>query len=259
VAQYVEVEQAVGMSGLRVVLSPGVPGPWSEAAKGIVYVKKIPYVKVRQELAGENVALLNWTKQTTAPAFVYNNERPRTIWNDQLILAERIAPEPALIPSNIEDRALMFGYSNELCGENGFGWSRRLMLHHVTLTDPKASEEARKRSVFMGNKYGYAPQIAEGAPARCVEVLRLLANRLATQRARGSRFFVGDRLSALDIYWAAFAALIQPLPDELCKIPPAFRERYTCKEPRMMAAVTPQLLAHRDFIYHEYLELPLDM
>ena len=120
-AQYIEVEQAVGMSGLRVVLSPGGPGPWSEAAKGILYVKKIPYVKVRQEPAAENVALLNWTKQTTAPAFVYNNERPRTIWNDQLILAERIAPEPALIPSNIEDRALMFGYSNELCGENGFG------------------------------------------------------------------------------------------------------------------------------------------
>ena len=92
-----------------------------------------------------------------------------------------------------------------------------------------------------------------------MEVLRLLANRLEAQRARGSRFFVGDRLSALDIYWAAFAALIQPLPDELCKIPPAFRERYTCKEPRMMAAVTPQLLAHRDFICQEYLELPLDM
>jgi hypothetical protein len=26
-----------------------------------------------------------------------------------------------------------------------------------------------------------------------------------------------------------------------------------------MAAVTPQLLAHRDFVYHEYLEQPLDM
>src|ERR1700731_4849816 len=110
-AQYVEVEQAMGMPGLRVVLSPGVPGPWSEAAKGILYVKKIPYVKVRQELGGENIPLLNWTKQTTAPAFVYNNERPRTICNGQLILAERLAPEPALIPSSIEDRALMFGFS----------------------------------------------------------------------------------------------------------------------------------------------------
>src|SRR5260370_6526535 len=129
------------------------------------------YVKVRHAPAGENVALLNWASQSTAPAFVYNNERPRTIWNGQVILAERIAPEPALIPSNIEDRALMFGYSNELCGENGFGWSRRLMMHHVTLIDPKASEEARKRSGFMGNKYGYAPHIPEAAPAPCVRHL----------------------------------------------------------------------------------------
>ena len=53
--------------------------------------------------------------------------------------------------------------------------------------------------------------------------------------------------------------MIQPLTDDLCKIPAAFRERYTCKDPQMMAVVTPQLLAHCDFIYHEYLELPLDM
>ena len=37
-AQYVEVEDAMKMSGLRVVLSPGVPGPWSESAKGILHV-----------------------------------------------------------------------------------------------------------------------------------------------------------------------------------------------------------------------------
>src|SRR5260370_12275550 len=122
-AECIDVDQAIGMTGLRVVLSPGVPGPWSEAAKGILHVKKIPYVKVRQELGGENVPLLNWTKQTTAPAFVYNNERPRTIWNDQLILAERLPPQPALIPSNIEDRALVVGYSNGLCGENACGGS----------------------------------------------------------------------------------------------------------------------------------------
>jgi hypothetical protein len=141
-AQYVDVEQAVGMSGLRVVLSPGVPGPWSEAAKGILHVKRIPYVKVRQEVGGENAALLRWTAQTTAPAFVYENERPRSIWNDQLYLAERLKPEPPLIPEDIGDRALMFGLSNELCGEIGFGWSRRLMLLHPTMTDPNASEAA---------------------------------------------------------------------------------------------------------------------
>ena len=45
-AEYLSVEQACPMSGLRLVLSPGVPGPWSEAAKGILSMKKIPYVRV---------------------------------------------------------------------------------------------------------------------------------------------------------------------------------------------------------------------
>lgn len=258
-AQYVEIEQAIGMSGLRVVLSPGVPGPWSEAAKGILHVKKIPYTKVRQEVGGENLPLLKWTAQTTAPAFVYNDERPRSLWNDQLFLAERLAPEPALIPEAIEDRVLMFGLSNELCGENGFGWARRLMLFHQTLGDPNAPEAAKKGMAFIANKYGYAPHLAEAAPARVAQILRAIASQLESQRAKGSRFLVGDRLSALDIYWAAFAALLQPLPEELCPMPRGYRRLYTCTDPAVMQAATPQLLAHREFIYHEYLELPVDL
>src|SRR5271168_3677446 len=118
-AQYIDVDDAIGIPGLRVVLTPGVPGPWSEAAKGILYVKKIPYVKVRQELGGENLALKRWSAQTTAPVFAYNDERPRTIWSDQLYLAERLAPNPPLIPAKLEERVSMFGLANEICGENG--------------------------------------------------------------------------------------------------------------------------------------------
>src|SRR5580704_4306178 len=108
-AQYIEVEQALGMPGLRVVLSPGVPGPWSESAKGILHVKKLPYDKVRQIVGGPNEALRKWTSQETAPSFIYNDERPRNLWNDQLNLAERLAPEPALVPEDIDDRERMFG------------------------------------------------------------------------------------------------------------------------------------------------------
>ena len=35
---------------------------------------------------------------------------------------------------------LMFGYCNELCGERGYGWSKRLMLLHTVLTDSDADE-----------------------------------------------------------------------------------------------------------------------
>jgi glutathione S-transferase len=254
-----EVDQAIAMNGLRVVLSPGVPGPWSEAAKGILYVKKLPYTKVRQELGGDNLPLLRWSAQTTAPVFVYENERPRSLWNDQLYLAERLAPEPPLIPETLEQRALMFGLANELCGENGLGWSRRLMMLHVTLGNPNAPEPARSGAGFLGRKYGYAPAAAEAAPRRVAEILQTLSVQLDSQRRSASRFLVGDRLSALDIYWAAFAALIQPLPDELCHMSAGFRRMYTCSDSAVMAAASPQLLAHRDFVYHQFLELPVDL
>jgi glutathione S-transferase len=89
--------------------------------------------------------------------------------------------------------------------------------------------------------------------------LRALNSQLESQRKNGSRFFVGDRLSALDIYWAAFAALIDPLPDELCRMSPGFRRIYTCNDPMVAAEVSSQLLAHRDSVYKDFLELPVDL
>ncbi|HEY2526322.1 MAG TPA: hypothetical protein VGI29_14760 [Candidatus Binataceae bacterium] len=255
-AEYIEVEQARPMSGLRVVLTPGVPGPWSEAAKGILFVKKLPYAKVRQELGGANRALLDWTSQASAPVMVWNHEWPRSIWADQLNLAERLQPNPPLIPDKLEDRALMFGYANEICGENGFGWSKRLMIIHQGLANP--DEAGRRLFTYLAEKYGYDRAAAAAAPARLVGILHALTARLEQQRARGSRFFVGDALSALDIYWATFAALIDPLPDELCPLSPGFRRVYTNTDPDIKQATAPILLEHRDFIYRSFLQLPVD-
>jgi len=257
-AENIPIEQAVTISGLRVVLPAGIPGPWAEAVKGILYVKKIPFIRVRHDRA-DYTPLIRWTAQSSAPVMIYNDERPRSIWSDQLFLAERLQPEPALVPLSIDDRLLMFGLSNELCGENGFGWSRRLMLIHAAVNDPNATEEARKGMLAFGSKYGYSPGAAAAAPARVAEVVRALAARLEAQRSQGSRFLIGDRLSALDIYWAVFAALIEPLPDNLCPMPSEFRRRYLCEDPLVRSATTPQLLAHRDFTYHQYLELPVDL
>jgi glutathione S-transferase len=257
-AEYVDIEKATEMTGLRVVLPPGVPGPWGEAVKGILHIKKIPFTRVRHDRTNYS-PLLRWSAQSSSPVVVYNDERPRSVWSDQLFLAERLQPDPPLIPSNIEDRVLMFGLSNEICGENGFGWSRRLMLVHGAVTDPSAAEEARKGMLAFGSKYGYSATAAEAAPAHIAQIVGTLAGRLESQRSRGSRFFIGDQLSALDIYWAAFAALIDPLPENLCPMPADFRRRYICDDSTVRAAMTPQLLTHRDFIYHEYLELPVDL
>src|SRR5580658_4418334 len=256
-AEYVAIDKAVEMPGLRVVLMPGIPGPWGEAVKGFLHVKKIPYTKVIHDRR-DSSALVRWTAQSSFPVMIYNDERPRSVWSEQLCLAERIQPTPRLIPANLDERVTMFGLSNELCGENGLGWARRLLLIHGVAANPNADERARKGMLAFGGKYGYSQTSAEAAPARIAQIVAAFDARLESQHARGSRFLIGDQLSALDIYWAAFAALLQPLPLELCPMPPDLRRGYHYDDAGVQVAAAP-LLAHRDFIYREFLQLPVDL
>jgi hypothetical protein len=257
--QYASIEEARKMSGLRLILGAyAIPGPWREACKEIFRIKKIPYTPVTTiGKDGSDRELIEWTAQSSAPVAIWNDERPRSTWIEQLFLAERLQPTPPLIPANIEDRVLMFGYINEICGENGFAWSKRLTMIHGTVTNPQIDEPTRAFWLKFGAKYGYSAQAAEAAPARMAEILRFLSARLEQQQAKGSKFFIGNQLSALDVYWATFTALIQPLPPELCPMATAFRAFYTEKNPVVLAALSPLLLAHRDFIYQQYLELPV--
>jgi glutathione S-transferase len=252
------VEQARELPGLRLVLTTGVPGPWGESAKGFFQVKKVPFHRVAQQAGQPNQALYEWTGCRNAPVAVYEGQPSRSGWAEILFLAERIAPEPALIPEDPVERALMFGLAHEICGEQGFGWSRRLMLLHGVLArlpaDPPPSFDL---PVELGRRYGYSPGAAERASARVAQILELLSSRLRDQRARGSHFFVGERLSALDIQWAAFAAMVEPLPEALCPMNPMMRAGYTLSDQSVRAHCDPILLEHRDLIYQRYLELPV--
>jgi glutathione S-transferase len=256
---YASLEEARTLPGLRLILGAyAIPGPWREACKSLFYVKKVPYVPVASVgKDGSDRELREWTAQTSAPVAIWNDERPRSSWIEQLYLAERLQPNPPLNPANSDDRVLMFGYCNEICGETGFGWSKRLTMIHATVTHAQTDDATRRFWLQFGTKYGYSAAAAEAAPARMVAILRLLEARLEQQHARGSKFFIGDQLSALDIYWATFAALVQPLPPEQCPMATAFRAFYTEKNPVVTAAVSPLLLAHRDFIYRQYLEFPI--
>ncbi|MEE9607678.1 MAG: hypothetical protein V3U03_08040 [Myxococcota bacterium] len=259
-AEYVDVEKAKDLPGLRLVLSVGVPGPWGEAAKGVFHVKRVPFVRVRQDPGLPNEELERWTGHANAPLAIYADERPRSAWSEIVLLAERLAPESPLLPSDPERRALTFGYLHELAGEMGLGWCRRLtLLHEVLSLPPERAGAAREIVERLGQRYGYHPAAAEAAPRRAAEILRLFSERLRRQRERGSRFLVGAELSALDIYWAAFAALVEPLPPELCPMPEFLRRQYSASDPIVRGAADPLLLEHRDFIYREYLELPVDL
>ena len=256
-SEYVDVATAARAKGMRLVVTQGVPGPWGESAKGILHVKRIPYLKVAQEAAGENAALKAWTGHANAPVAVYDDEAPRAGWAEILALAERVAPIPRLIPEPARERALMFGYAHALCGELGLGWNRRLTGLDRML--PRDGDPLRGDGPIetLARRYGYTRENAIAASDRVAGTLAELSRVLREQRAAGSRFLVGDSLSALDIYWAAFAALIEPLPEDVCPMPDYLRAFYTLDDPSARSALDPELLAHRDFVYKTYLELPL--
>lgn len=257
-ANYISVEQARNMSGLRVVLPPA-PGPWAESIKGILYVKKLPYAMALHEVGTPSLALKEWTAQTSSPVVAWNDERPRSIWNDQLYLAERLAPEPRLIPEAIEDQVLMFGLANQLMAETGLVWNLRVLAIHRGQTNLKLNEKARAMVDFLAAKYQHGiPNEAEHASRRAAEIVALFVARLQQQHKRGSRFLIGESLSALDIYWAASCAMLRPLPPEHCNMPHWLRITYTANDPRVVDAIHPILLEHRDFIYQQYLQLPMD-
>ena len=250
---WVDVATAREQSGLRLVLSAGVPGPWGEGAKGIFHAKGIPFARVAQRPGGDNDALRAWTGRDDAPIAIWNDEKPRDNWIDIAMLAERIAPAPRLIPDAVADRALVFGLGRELCGELGLGWYRRLMLVHQLMQAAPELPITR----HLASRYGYDMKLAEAAPQHVVAILRAFSTQFASQREMGRRYLVGDALSALDIWWATFAAMIEPLPPELCPMRPDTRAAYAVRDPAVLAAADPALLAHRDFVYREYLELPV--
>jgi glutathione S-transferase len=253
--EYVSVEEAIKRRGVRMVVVGDVPSPWGEAAKGILHIKGIAWAAVR--LVYDSEPLREWAGQRSGPVLVYEDERPRSGWAEILLLAERLAPVPSLLPKDAADRALVFGLSHEICGEAGLGWSRRLQLVHAGLH--KAGGFPERVSKYLAKKYGYSPEAGAAAGGRVAELLGMLVARLKTQRQAGSRYYVGNALTATDVYSATFAAMFDPLPPEQCKIDATTRAAFILPDAQIQAALDPILFEHRDMMYREFLELPLSL
>lgn len=253
--QYVSVDDAIARGGLRMMVVGAVPSGWGEAAKGILHIKGLDWVAVR--LAYDSEPLKAWAGQRSGPVAVYENERPRSGWAEILLLAERLAPSPALLPADAAERALAFGLAHEICGEGGLGWSRRLQLVHAGLNCGGGFPD--RAAKYLARKYGYSLEAGAGAGARVASLLGMLAAQLEAQRAAGSRYFLGKTLTAVDIYSAAFMALFAPLPEDVCRMDAATRRAFETRDASTEAALALTLLAHRDMVYREHLELPLSL
>ena len=257
--EYVKVAAARELDGLRVALTAGIPAPWSEAAKALFAVKKIPFTAVLQAAGADNEELVAWTGHRNAPTAMYRDEPPRVTWLDILNLAERLQPEPSLVPAGIEDRILMNGLLNELAGEGGMLWSGRYLMFRGMEAALGAAAVAENP---MFRDYRYSAAAADAASAKMVEVLLQLEQQLERQLAAESRYLVGNRLSALDLYWACFSQTLDPLPHDVCPMPSGIRTAW-----ESVGAILSQeagyrlkacLVEHREFIFQEHIGLPLD-
>ncbi len=253
--QYLSVEEAIPRRGLRMVVVGQVPSPWGEAAKGIFHVKGIDFIAVR--LVYDNAALKAWAGELSAPVAIHDDEPPRSGWAEILMLAERLAPTPALLSLEPEARARALLLAEKFCGSDGLGWHRRLQLVHAGLT--KVGGFSERVAAYLAQKYDYDPARVERNAARVVELLGEFAGVLRAQRQAGRLYYLGETLSAVDIYSATFMALFKPLPAAAGAMHLVARAGFEYLDPPTAAALDPLLLEHRDMVYARHLVLPLSL
>ena len=253
-SRFISIAEAKDRRGLRIVCPRGVPSPWTEAAKGIFHVKKLDCQYAAAAKTDAADALQSWAGNSSIPVVAYEKETLRTGWAEILLLAERLAPQPALIPADAAQRAAMFGLSHEICGEMGLGWCVRLQMLKISM-DHSGAEAAGfppEVTARLASKYGFNPQHVAAARGRVLEILHMLDATLGERR-----YLIGESLSAADIYWATFANLLVPLPEEQLPAHRTIRAIYTSRDQGFIDAMTPRLREHQSYIYQQYLELPV--
>jgi len=253
--EFISLDEAAAMSqGLRITFVPGVQALYAEALKNICYVKGIPVIRALHPAMGvdketgedRQKRLYELTSQTSLPTMFYNEERPRSVWTEQLALAERIggADRPLLIPENFEARVEMFGLCAVVLGEDGLVWNMRIMNDGP-----------------LGRKYGYSDEASATAPAKVAEVITLLDRRLQQQSDQGSKYLVGDALSAVDIYWATMSMSITDTPPEIMPVTQQNQGMLkffaaNSRVPAIAEALTSRIEEHQHYILTTYCETP---
>lgn len=253
--KFISLDEAAAMTtGTRVTFAPGMPAVFSESLKNICFVKGVPLIRVVHPHMGIDKAtgkdrqarLYELTSQTGLPTMFHNQERPRNVWTEQLALAERIgaAGTPSLVPDDMELRAEVFGLCAVVLSEDGMIWNMRNLI-----------------DTPLGRKYGYSEEASAAAPAKIAAVISLIDRRLESQKQRGSRYLVGDALTAADVYWATMSITILPPPPEIM---PLTRQnerglKYfarNSKIPVIAEALSKRIEDHQRYILTTYCETP---
>lgn len=253
-SRFVSIAEARSADGLRLVCLRHIPNPWQESAKGVLHVKGLDCQYAAPSETDVEGAVVDWTGDSAAPVVAYRKEKLRSGWAEILLLAERLAPEPALVPEDPQQRALMFGLAHEILGEMGLGWCRRLLILRAGMDHSDDASISSTAAASLAGKYGFNPGHVAQAEDRVVAVLRMLAEQLGS-----GEYFLGGRLTAVDIYWAAFANLFTPLDADRLPMADFMRGIYATTNERFLTALTSALRAHQERIYERHLELPVPL
>ena len=253
--EFISLEEAAKMKeGTRITFVPGLQAIYAEALKNICFVKNIKIIRVLHPFMGKDkktgkdrqTDLYSLTSQTSLPTMLHNEERPRNVWIEQLALAEEIGSSNSvnLIPDNFQERVDMFGLCAVILGEDGLVWNMRI------LSDSP-----------LARKYGYSDDASYKAPSKMAEIIKLIDLQLKKQEEKGSKYLVGNKISAVDIYWSTISMTILPASLEIM---PKTKQNEgmllffeaNSKIPEIREVLTDRILSHRDYILKTYCETP---
>jgi len=251
--EYISVEAARQEAGLRLVCTRGIPGPWGEAAKAAFRLRGVEFVAVAQEGGEDNEALVEWTRHRNAPIALYNDEPPRVRAMEIIELAQRLGSGPDLLPRDARQRMLAVGLINELAGEDGFGWHCRLLMLQPAYQ--KHGESLLSTPMY---KNYYSTKAAARSLSRIRQVLDLVLEQIIEQEQNHSPYLVGDRLTSADIHWAYFSQLLDAYPAKQNPMPDFLRTAWGTVA-KSLENYDEKLIAHRDRIFENHLELPIDL
>ena len=246
--QYVDLETGKSARGVRIVSSPLVPSPWSEAAKALFTIAKVPFVVVRG--SPRDPAVGAWTGAHNVPAVFHDDEPVRTVWSQILALAARLGD---ILPRDLRERVTTTGLIHEIAGEDGLGWNARLMMIHAGFATNGARGFAPPAAKYLAAKYGYDAERIPAARTRSIEILTALGERLG-----GATYFGGENPDALDAYVATFLTPLREITEADCpNLTPPMRAGLAPAADELGPHVPPSLFALRARMFERHLEWPI--
>jgi glutathione S-transferase len=251
-SEIVDLDTARKARGVRMVVSAAVPSPWSEAAKNLFHLAGVETLWVRARRDDE--ALTAWTRAHNVPVVFHDDDPPRTGWAEIVALASRLA-RTAVVPSDVEGRARTFGLLHELAGEDGLGWSGRLLMLDISLRSEGQRGFALPVARYLAAKYGYAAERVAPARERIRAILTMFDRMIATST---SGYLAGEAPGALDVYLPAFLAPMLGVPEEECpSLRPEMRAAFGVLRDEADLVVPPSLIAHRARMFERHLPFPI--